>query len=803
MSLNISLRALARSPGYTVVALATLALGIGVNTSMFSVVETLLFRDGPFPHAEEIAQLVAATPHGQSRTFSVVEMREIRARVTSFTSLTTVHFTNFALTEPGQPAERMRAIQASADFFATFGVQPMLGRAFTEEETLPGRNNVIVLSHGLWQQRFGGDPNILGRTLRLDGQTVTVIGVMPESFDYRMLWGDAQFWRPINFTKDQIEWRDYRTFSLIGRLKPGVAVTQAASELAPVAATQEKEYPESYAGLRYRVLALHDALIDTLGRNISWMLLGLSAFVLLIACANLANLQLARATAGVRDLAIRSALGASRWRLIRLQLGESLLLALGGGAIGLGFAWALNQILGRNALVGGAAGLDIRIDAPILLITVGVALLTGVVFGIVPAWLASRTDMNAALKAQSRGSTAGRGSHLLRQALIVFEVMLALVLLGGAATMQQGFAHLLDRETGWDTTRLLTAGLPVPETRFVNDAQRNELYRKLEARLKQLPGVEHAALATSLPIFNYTGERQILTEGQSPGAPGQLPNAYHVMVTPDYFATLGIPLVAGRLFDADISVKSPRVIVVNEALAQQVWPGESALGKRLGSMDSGKAYWAEVIGVVRDVESAASLAPPSTRYTVYKPLVHEPWSWVALVVRSPAPETLIDAVRKAVAEVDPDLPADGIGTVRQTVDRNQHNLRLAGKILVGFAALGLLLAAVGIYGVISNVVAQRTTEFGIRLALGARPRDVLTLVLRHGMALSLIGLGIGTGGAYLLARYLGAIMPRLAQPDPFVLFGVATLLLFVALFACYMPARRATKVDPLDALRAE
>ncbi len=800
--IRFGLRSLRKSPGYTLVALVTLALGIGVNTSMFSVVDTLLFRSAPFPDSERIAQILGTTPQGPVYIFSEIELREIRPQTTSYASLTVIGRSFFALTEPGQPAERVAGVTASAEMFSTFGVQPMLGRAFTAEETQPGRNGVVLISHSFWQQRFGGSPAAIGRTLRLDGENVTIIGVMPASFEYRFLWGRTALWRPLNFTRDQMEWRDYRAFQLIGRLKPGVTPAQAAAELAPVALRQEKEHPQSYSGLRYRVVVLHEALMDNLTRSISWMLLGLSGFVLLIACANLANLQLARATTGMRDLAVRAALGASRTRLILQQLTESVLLSLGGGGLGLLVALALNRVLARNIRLDGLAGLELPLDLPILALTLAVSLLTGIVFGLVPAWLASRTDMNDALKQQSRGSTAGRGHHFMRRALIVGEVALALVLLGGAGIMQRGFVKFLRRDSGWDTAKVLTAALPVPETRIDTDPKRVEFFRRLEARLQLLPGVEHAALSTSLPVYGYNGERQILLEGQTPGGP-ELPNAYHVMMTADYFATMGIPLVEGRLFGADLKERSPRVIVVNEALARRLWPGRSPLGQRLGSMDSGKAYWAEVIGVVRDVESAASLGEPSTRFVVYKPLVFEPWSYVYIALRSSAPASLTEALRRAVAEVDPDLPADQVGTVRQTIDESQHNLVLVARVLDGFALLGLALAAVGIYGVISNLVAQRTGEFGIRLALGARPVDVLNLVFGHGLRLTALGLLVGLGGAYALGRLLNSMMPRLASPDPLALAVVSLLLLFVSLFACWIPSRRATKVDPLVALRTE
>ncbi len=798
-------RSLRKSPGYTTIALLTLALGIGVNTSMFSVVEALLFRSAPFPESERLVQVVPTTPAGESRTYSFLELREIRDQRPSFAGLTAVCRTAFGVSEPGQPAERIAGTTVSEDFFATFRVAPLLGRAFAAEEFQPGRNRVVLLSHGYWQMRYGGASDAIGRTMRLDGEVVTIIGVMPPAFDYRLLWGRTAVWRPLNFTRDQTEWRDYRIFELIGRLLPGVAPARVNAELAPVVARQAKLFPESYAGVHYTAVPLHEALMDALSKRISWLLLGLAGFVLLIACANLANLQLARATARLRELAIRTALGASRRRMIGHQLLESILLSLGGGGIGVALAFAMNRVIERNLVVGGAGGgQEIRVDPGILLLTLAVSLLAGLLFGLAPAWLASHADVNTALKQQARGSTPGRGQHRVRQALIVAEVALALVLLGGAAILQRGLAQLLERRTGWDTTRVITALLPIPETRkeFETEPQRAVLFRKLEDRLTNLPGVEHAAIATSLPIFSYNGDRQILTEGQSPGDPS-LPAAFHVMVTSDYFATMGIPLREGRLFAPDIKPTDPRVIVINQSLAHRLWPAGGALGRRIGSMDNGKPYWAEVIGVVRDVEDAANTRFPVTPFQIYKPLQQEPWSTVNVVLRGPAPASLGLTLRRAIAEVDPDLAAADVGTVRQVVDQLQHNLVLAGKTLTAFALLGLVLAAVGLYGVISNLVAQRTGEFGIRLALGARPADVLGLVLRHGLVLCSIGAGLGLAGAVALGVFLASLMPRLASVDPLALLTVTATLFVTAAAACWFPARRATKVDPMIALRAE
>ena len=592
-ALRIAVRRLALTPGYTLVALATFALGIGVNTSMFSVVGALLFRDGPFPRPAQLFQLTSVTPQGERRLFSALELGEIRAQISAFESLTTICFESLAVSEPGQPAERLGTVAVSADAFATFGIPPLLGRPFAAGEYEPGRNQVALLSHAFWQQRYGGAPDIIGRTLRLDGRSVVIIGVMPPRFDYGPLWGRAALWRPLNFSPEQLLWRDFRVFSLIGRLRPGAAPARVAAELAPVARAQETAHPESYAGLQYRALALREALTDKLGRQVSWMLLGLSGCVLLIACANLANLQLARAAAGVREIAIRAALGASRGRLTALQLLESVLVGLAGGAVGLLVAAILNRVVDRYYLIGGAGqGLEVSLNGPVLLLTLLISLLTGVLFGLAPAWFAARTDVNTALKQQSRGATAGRGHHRIRQALIVAEVALAFVLLGGAAILQRGFARLLERAAGWDTGSVLTATLPLPESRYDTDAKRIELYRRLESRLAALPGVAGAAIATSLPIFSYNGDRPILVEGQTPADAARLPVAFHVMVSPGYFATLGIPLLDGRLFPAGIKADDPRVIVINEGLARRLWPGHSPLGRRIGSMDSGQPYWA-------------------------------------------------------------------------------------------------------------------------------------------------------------------------------------------------------------------
>jgi len=800
--MRFAVRSLLNSPAYTLIALATLALGIGVNTSMFSVVNTLLFRSAPYPDADNLVLLTVTTPNGDVRMFSDQEIREIKPQATGFANLTTLGYTFYALAEPDRPAERIRGITFSADMMDTFQIQPLLGRTFLPEEFKPGMNQVVLLTADFWQTRFGGDRGVIGRTLRLDGETVTVIGVMPARFDYKMFWGNIAVIRPLNFTRDQIQYRGYRAFSLIGRLKPGATSEMIAAQLAPVAADQVKAFPQDYDGWRYRTILLHNAVMDSVGRNISWMLLGLAGFVLLICCANLANLQLARATASAREFAIRAALGASRSRLIAQQLAECIVLSVTGGILGTVVALWVNSLLERSILIDGARGLEIPLDASILGATLLLSLLTGVIFGVVPALFASRSDVNATLKSQSRGSTTGKGHNLMRHSLIVVEVALALVLLGGAAIMNRGFARMLERPTGWDTERILTGFLPIPENRYEDGAKRLALYRQLEDRLAAVPGVEQVALTNGLPLFAYQSSAPVFVDAPSAGS-GSNVLASGALITPTYLATLGIPLLDGRNFPPETKADSPQQVLVNQALAQRFWPGESAVGKRLGSTENNQIVWREVIGVVGNVEMAANIANPPTTLQFYRPLVQEPWSFVNLAVRSAHPAALAESVRRAVAQVDPDLAVDQVGSVREFVARTQHNFVIIGYMLTGFALLGLVLAAVGLYGVISHLVAQRTSEFGIKLALGALPRDILSDVLMRGVRLAGFGLAIGLIGAWGLGRFLASFMPRLAAPDPLAIASVAAILFVVTLIACWFPAHRATKVDPLEALRAE
>lgn len=796
-SLRIAVRSLSKAPAFVVITLTTLALAIGVNTSMVSLLNTLVYRAAPFSHPEQLVQIWNTSAQNPVGGFSVQQLKDLRAHTSLFESVTTYANWVNSLAVPGQTAEQLTAVNASPDFFSTFKVQPILGRAFTEDEEQAGKNNVAILSYDLWQKRFGGRRDVLGETIRLSAEPVTIIGVMPRDFQYLLLWGSVDLWRPLSLPRHLIESHESRLFQATGRLKPGVTPQQAEAQLEPLAARFAKDDPKLNAGHRFRVQPLHESVLDSTSRGFSWMLVGLSGFVLLIACANLANLQLARATGNAREFAIRSALGASRSRLIIHQLSESLLLSVAGGGLGLLVALWITDILEQQILIGNQPGLSLDLDPRVLGITLAVSLLTGVVFGVVPALLASRTDVNSTLKQQARGSSDSRSHHRIRHALIVAEIALALVLLAGASVMVRGFDRFLRMDNGWDSEHVLTATLhPPEETRYSTPEKRRELHTRLEARFSAISGVEHSALGTAVPIVFFSSVRPIAVKGQTSEVPSELPIAGYDMVTKDYFNTLQIPVLEGSVFTDDIKGDGPSVIVVNEALARHFWPGESAIGKQLNGDQ-------QIIGVVRDVRFAGNPGKLVTPYHVYRPLVQEPWGYVQVALRSPTPHAMKRDLLRAISDVDPDISVERMGTVREVIDEMQHNFYLVRKTLEAFALLGLGLAAIGLYGVISNVVVQRTGEFGIRLALGALPQDVLSLVLRKGLQLAIIGTALGLLGSYGIVRLLSSLMPRVQGGDPVALAAVAVVLLVVAVLATWIPARRATQLDPLSALRNE
>ena len=804
--LRIGMRMLLKDKGFTVVAALTLALGIGANTAMFSVLNTYLFRSLPYPNSDRLVRVFRTSIHSQSWPHSPGNFFAQREKNNVFEKMVAYSFNSPNLAEPGAPAERLQGIAATVDFFTALGVQPALGRGFVPEDheiaERVGVGPVVVISDRFWMLRFGGDPNILGRTLRLDGQDVKIVGVMPPGSDHPMLWGAIDLWRPLAFNAEGRGNRDSNWLRTFARLKPGVSLAQADQAMKALAAAITKETSQNQ-NESLRLEPLYLSMSSEINRKVMWFTFGLAGFVMLIGCANLANLQLARTAARAREFAVRAALGAGRIRLLRQSLVESLTLSLIGGALSLLLAmWSVGFISRRlfTDLPGAKVSLDFRVFGFALLCSA----LTGLIFGTVPAWLASRADVNQALRENVRGSSAGRSHQRLRSALIVGEVAFALVLLTGAGLFLRGLQRFVNLDPGWRVDGLVTAQISLPRTKYTNDAQQRAFYQRLEERLAAVPGVRQVALSNSQPVGGFNSSGGFVVEGQPEPAPGQHPEIFREPVSVGYFETLGIRLISGRTFTSADAADRPAVAIINETTARRFWPNESPIGKRIGGANPNNRNWQVVVGVVNDVAFPASLGEPYTRLQSFQPLAQSPRDFVNVTLRTPAtPEAIANALRGAVAELDPTLPAHRIRTARSIVERSLGSVSLLGALLGSFAALGLALAAVGIYGVISYSVVQRIGEIGIRMALGARRLDVLRLVLGKGALLILFGVLIGFGGAYAVARFLASEIPTLPTRDPAAMAVIALTLVAVAFAACYLPARRATKVDPMVALRHE
>jgi predicted permease len=795
---------LRKSPAFTAVAVVTLALGIGINTSMFSVIEATLLGGLPYPDEKRLVRVFRTSPQSQSWPHSAPNFFDYQAKNKVFEKMAAFTWWTFNLAEPGQPPDRVEGIVASADFFPTLGMPPALGRVFTPEEDRVGHSDVVVLSHGFWMRRYAGDPDAVGRTVRFDGRPTTIIGVMPPGADYPFLWGRVDAWRPLALTDKQRQDRGNNWLNALGRLKPGVSLDEAQAEMKLLVSQLKKANASEDNPDDIRLVRLLQSSLDETGRTVSWMCLGLSGFVLLIACANIANLQLARVARRSREYAVRAALGAGRRQILRQSLTESLLLGAIGGAVGLVVAWWCNGLLGRSIVIGERSGVDIPINWTILGFAIAVSIAAGTVSGLFPSWMATRSDVNQALKQNARG-TADRSQHRLRNTLIVGQVALALVLLAGSALFVGGLRQFVHRDPGWRMDGLLTGAINLSGEAYPDDAKRLAFHRRLEERLKDQPGSTSVALAQSLPIWPYGSSTNLVVEDQPRPTRGQEPLFYITPVSSGFFETLGIPFTQGSTFSAETRPDGPRVAVINEAAARRFWPNESPIGKRLGYAGGGDdPQWREIVGVIRDVRFPASLTAAETPYQIYTPMQQGIWGFVLVAVRtSGAPESFAASLRQAVSEIDPDLPVFEVSTPADQVRRGLSSFGLAGHVLSSFGALGLLLAALGIYGVITNVVVQRTSEFGIRVAIGAQVRDILWLVLGKGLRLAVWGTSIGIAGAYALARLISSAIPSLQSNSALAIVLVSAFLMGVSLLASWLPARRATRIDPLVALRYE
>ncbi len=791
-------RALLKHPGFTAVAALTLALGIGANSAMFSTVNAVLLRPLPYPDASRIVMIEGINPGKgiDASNMSIPDFADWQSQNQSFEQLAGFVSGGSLLTN-GDETERVRSTGVTADFFPLFKTGPLLGRTFTPDDLEKDHESVVVLSFGLWQRRFGGVPDIVGKKLTLGGRPTTVVGVMPNSFDYPQ---QSELWAPYRFDPGA-ERRDNRFINVVARLRPAVSVKQAQAELDTINHRLAQTYVETNSGWTVRITNLQERLVGSIRKPLL-VLLGAVAFVLLIACANVANLLLARASGRQREIAVRAALGASRWRVVRQLLTESLLLSTIGGVVGLLLGVWLAKLLVSISPANTPRFDEISPDSRVLLFTIGLTALTGLVFGLAPAIHASRADLNTSLKDAARTGSGAAHNKRMRSVLMVSEIALSFMLLVGAGLLIKSFLNLRDVSPGFSSENVLTMRVSLLSSKYAAGEPRTQLLNQLLTRLASLPNVRGAGAILSLPLSGDTFNvgRSYIREGR-PATPEESANSTYLAATPGYFQTLNIPLIAGRLFSDRDTDSAPKVVIVNESLARKLWPGESPVGRRITIWRDEK-FPREIVGVVGDTKMALEDEPDSQMYVPYAQ--DSGWGSMSLVIRtSDAPSSVITAVRAEIRAQDKGIPIYNLKTMDDVLATSLAQRRVSMQLLSAFAAMALLLAMIGIYGVTAYYVTQQTQEIGIRLALGARVADIMKLVFQSGMFLAVIGIGVGLVGALALTRLIASLLFDVKPIDVLTFSLVALGLLVAALVACYIPARRATKVDPLVALRYE
>ena len=802
--LRFAFRMIRRSPGFTAIAILTLALGIGANTAIFSFVNAALLKPLPFPHAERIVNVWEKPPGGDRNGISTLNFLDWKRQNTVFTAMAAQAWGSATLTGADVPVE-LRNGRVSASYFDIFGVKPMLGRTFAPDEDEPGKQYEVILSHRLWESRFGADPNIIGRSIRLNGAPYTVIGVMPPG-TYDREWQDL--WTPLAFETADMT-RDYHWMISWAQLKPGVSLEQARQQMNAIGARIEHDYPESNKGWGVTVDRYQDRVVgDDLRRSLLVLLAAVAA-VLVIGCVNLANLLLVRGAGREREVAIRSALGAGRARLIRQFLTESVLLAGLGGAVGVALGWALMRGLKvwipRFYLPAEA---DVQLDGHVLLFTAAIVIATGILFGIAPALHSAQTDLAGSLKEGGRGATSGTGRRQVRNALVMAEIALAFVLLSGAGLLIRSFYALHQVDPGFDASNALSMWLPMSSKQYPDGPRIVGYLEQVMEKVRAVPGVQEVATTSGLPLEGWSEGMPFLIEGQPFLDLARRPAANYKRVSPSYLAALRMRLLRGRWLAESDTAGSPPVIVVNETMVKHYFKGEDPIGKRIliqqiipGQNALGPEIPWQVVGVVAD-EKAGGLDDSSPGdYVSYK---QSPTPHTALVVRGALDADLLTkSIEAAIWQLNKNQPLDDIKTLEQIKSESLGENRLRTVLLGTFAGLALLLAAIGVYGVISYSVAQRTHEIGVRAALGASRWNQIGLVLKGGLALTGAGLAIGVVGALALTRLLASFLFGVSPRDPWTLALVSATLVAVAAAACFAPARRATHVDPVVALRFE
>jgi len=801
--IRYAFRLLTKSPGFSAIAILTLALGIGANTAIFTVVNAVLLRPLPFQDPSRLVIVAEKSPYPTIST-SYQNWLDWRDQSHSFESVEATRPSTIALTGGGQP-ERLTSQNMTAGIFPLLGVKAILGRTFLPDEDRSGGNPVVLISYGLWQRRFGGSQEIIGRNVDLDSQPYTIVGVLPSGFQLMfpadvclpfMPWArtlpDDRNWHPGIFA--------------IARLKPGVTREQARTEMVGVTKRLEQQYPLYNTGVSVSIVGIQEQMVQNV-RPALLLLLGAVAAVLLIACVNVANLLIARGASRSREVAVRTAMGASRGRIIQQLLTESVLLSLSGGLLGIFLASAALGPLIKLASGSVPKAFTITLDYRVLMFTLAVSVLTGVFFGIAPALGTTELDLRETLNEGSRGSTAGPSQHRVRGFLVAAEIAAAMLLLIGSGLLLRSFERLQEVPPGFQTDHLLAADLPLSLNAYAKPDQRFEFFDRLVQRAQSLPGVRSAAAASSLPVSSGGGAIHFNIYGRPPKSPHDFTAAGYFTVTPHYFETIGVPLLQGRFIATSDTEKAPAVVVINATMARTYWPNASPLGKRmqLGALPENEVPWMEVVGVVGDVLQNLGNSPAAEMYLPYRQAdALLPVFQLSLVIRTATePHAAVSSLRSAVAEIDPNQPVVNMRSMEENISINVAQPRFRAWLIGIFAVLALVLAAVGVYGVMSYTVTLRTSEIGVRVTMGAQPQDVFRIIVGEGLRLALVGVGVGLVTALALARLLRSFLFGISAYDPLTFIGVSVLLTIVAVAACYFPARRATLVDPLVALRYE
>jgi len=806
-NLRIAFRQLIKSPGFTLLAVITLGLGIGANTAMFSVLNSVMLKPLPYPDSAQLDRIFRTTAQNTEGGVSPADFFDLRRESDRYGEVAACAFTDASLSEPGHPAEMAFGVRATANFFSTLRVQPQLGRDFRQGEELRGNDRVVIISQRLWQNRFGGKVDIIGRIIRIDGIPHEIVGVLPDSFNEWRHLGWVDLFRPLGLDNEKSTDRRAAMLQLIGRRAGQVSRTEASNFIAQFGARLAKNFPDANTGSTWRTVSLNETVEGRRGGTpaIFAMLIGLSGFVLLIACSNLANLFLARTIARAREFAVRAALGASRSQLLRPLLAESLLLALAGGGFAILIAHWIGDWFSARASAGTGLPVTVVFDGHVFGWALAAALVTALIFDIAPALFALRLDVNETLKSGARGSTGGRGHQRFRHGLIIGQFAFAMVLLAGAALFIRGVYELNNTRAGWKSDHLVSGTILLSPATYANAAEMTTFRRLALERLEALPGVTSASISWRLPYFVWRDTRKIAVEGRIPPQRGLEPAAVVNGVTSRYFETVGTRVLAGRAFDSRDTATSPRVFIINQTMARGLFGNENPIEQRLVEIDGDTRVSGEIVGVVSDLQSVLPDIVP-VAFQLYQPLAQEPRAYTQIAVHTSAttaPATILAGVRAAMMELDPDLPIRRLQTAEDSIASSNFQLDVLRDVLSCLAALGLGLAALGIYGIIARTMAQRTGEFAVRLALGAGIGNITRMVLITGVKLALVGAALGLAGAFGVSKLIAAGYPGIHATSVPILIGTTGLLIGIALLACWLPARRAGKVDVIVALRAE